>query len=102
MGLGNRRAMKLLLGIMPSLELKPYQVTCSSMGPKDQMRTSRVMSGEDLLMPVRNHFYALMNSIGNGYDEYKEQAKIIAEKVSENAKILKDKALDWFSTFTGN
>lgn len=36
----------------------------------------------------------------NSYDEYKEQAARIAEKVSENAKILKDKALDWLSTFT--
>jgi len=40
-------------------------------------------------------------SIGsNSYDEYKEQAAKIAEKVQENAKIFKDKAMDWFSTFS--
>lgn len=36
----------------------------------------------------------------NSYDEYKEQAAKIAEKVQENAKALKNKALDWLSTFT--
>lgn len=42
--------------------------------------------------------YSLLGS--NSYDEYKEQAARIAEKVSENAKILKNKALDWLSTFS--
>jgi hypothetical protein len=37
---------------------------------------------------------------GNGYEEYREQAAKIAEKVSENAKILKDKALDWLAQFS--
>jgi hypothetical protein len=36
----------------------------------------------------------------NSYDEYKEQAAKLAEKVTENAKALKDKALDWLSTFS--
>jgi len=35
----------------------------------------------------------------NSYDEYKEAAVKIAEKVSESAKVMKDKALDWLSTF---
>jgi hypothetical protein len=38
----------------------------------------------------------------NSYDEYKEQAARIAEKMTENAKILKNKALDWLSNFTQN
>ena len=41
-----------------------------------------------------------LNIGNNSYDEYKDQAAKIAEKVTENAKILKDKALDWLSTFT--
>ena len=36
----------------------------------------------------------------SSYDEYKEQAAKIAEKVSESAKVLKGKALDWLSTFS--
>jgi hypothetical protein len=36
----------------------------------------------------------------NSYDEYKQTAHQIAEKVTESAKVLKDKALDWFSTFS--
>ena len=36
----------------------------------------------------------------NSYDEYKEAAVKIAEKVSESAKVMKDKALDWLSTFS--
>lgn len=40
-------------------------------------------------------------SIGNNsYDEYKEQAAKMAEKVTESAKILKEKALDWLSSYT--
>ena len=35
----------------------------------------------------------------NGYDEYKEAAAKMAEKVSEKASILKDKAMDWLSSF---
>ncbi len=35
----------------------------------------------------------------NSYDEYRETAAKIAEKVQEGAKVLKDKALDWLSTF---
>ena len=36
----------------------------------------------------------------NSYDEYREQAAVIAEKVTQGAKVLKDKALDWLSTFS--
>ena len=36
----------------------------------------------------------------NSYDEYKDAAAKMAEKVQENAKILKDKALDWFTSLT--
>jgi hypothetical protein len=40
-------------------------------------------------------------TIGNGsYDEYKEAAVKIAEKVTEKAGELKDIALDWLSSFT--
>ena len=35
-------------------------------------------------------------SSGN-YDEYKDQASKMAEKVQESAKFYKDKALDWFT-----
>lgn len=35
----------------------------------------------------------------NSYDEVKEAATKIAERVTESAKQLKDKAFDWFSTF---
>lgn len=35
----------------------------------------------------------------NSYEEYKETASKIAEKVSEGAKVLKGKAIDWLSTF---
>jgi hypothetical protein len=35
----------------------------------------------------------------NSYDEVKEAATKIAEKVTEKASILKDKALDWLATF---
>ena len=35
----------------------------------------------------------------NSYDEYKEAATVIAEKVTQSARQLKDKALDWLSTF---
>jgi hypothetical protein len=35
----------------------------------------------------------------NSYDEVKEAATKIAERVTESAKVLKDKAFDWFSTF---
>lgn len=34
------------------------------------------------------------------YQEYKDQAVIIAQKVGENAKYYKDKALDWLSQFS--
>lgn len=34
------------------------------------------------------------------YDEYKEQAVKMAEKMGESAKLMKDKALDWFNQFT--
>jgi len=37
---------------------------------------------------------------GNTYEDYKEQAAKIAEQVSENAKLLKDKAMDWFASFS--
>ena len=37
---------------------------------------------------------------GNSYDEYRQQAVQIAEKVQEGAKVLKDKALDFLSTFS--
>lgn len=47
-----------------------------------------------------NFNYLGSNNGGITYDEYKEQAAKIAEKVTEQAKILKDKAFDWFSTFT--
>ena len=41
-----------------------------------------------------------LNNVGNGsYDEYKEAAAKMVEKAQENAKLLKDKALDWLSTF---
>lgn len=40
------------------------------------------------------------NGSGNGIDEYKEQAAKIAGKVQEQAKVLKDKALDWFASLT--
>jgi len=36
----------------------------------------------------------------NSYEEYKETAAKIAEKVSESAKVLKNKTLDWLSTFS--
>lgn len=43
-----------------------------------------------------------LNSNGShNYDEYKEAAAKLAEKVGEKASILKDKALDWFSSITG-
>ena len=35
----------------------------------------------------------------NSYEEYRQQAMQMAEKVGESAKVLKDKALDWLSTF---
>ena len=35
----------------------------------------------------------------NSYDEVKEAATKIAERVTESAKQLKDKAFDWLSTF---
>ena len=38
----------------------------------------------------------------NSYDEYKEQAARIAEKVTEGAKVFKDKALDWFNNFSAS
>jgi hypothetical protein len=41
-----------------------------------------------------------VNIGNNSYDEYKEQAAKMAERVTESAKVLKDKALDWLSTFT--
>lgn len=34
----------------------------------------------------------------NSYEEYREQAAVIAEKVTAGARVLKDKALDWLST----
>jgi len=37
---------------------------------------------------------------GNSYDEYRQQAVQMAEKVQEGAKVLKGKAMDWLSTFT--
>ncbi len=37
---------------------------------------------------------------GGSYDEYRETAAKIAEKVSESAKVLKDKALDWLQTLS--
>ncbi|TNV78411.1 hypothetical protein FGO68_gene2700 [Halteria grandinella] len=37
---------------------------------------------------------------GNSYEEYRQQAVQMAEKVQEGAKVLKDKALDWLSTFS--
>ena len=46
-----------------------------------------------------------METIGNrsgGYDEYKQQAQQIAEKVGETASAIKDKALDWLSYYTGS
>jgi hypothetical protein len=36
----------------------------------------------------------------NSYDEYKEQAARLAENVTEKAKVLKEKALDWLSSFS--
>jgi hypothetical protein len=36
---------------------------------------------------------------GGSYEEYRQQAIQIAEKVTDGAKVLKDKALDWLSTF---
>ena len=36
----------------------------------------------------------------NSYDEYKETAAVIAERVTQGARQLKDKALDWLSTFS--
>jgi len=35
---------------------------------------------------------------GVNYDEYKEQATILARKVSDQAKMAKGKVVDWFST----
>jgi len=37
---------------------------------------------------------------GNSYEEYRQQAVQMAEKVQEGAKVLKEKALDWLSTFS--
>lgn len=48
----------------------------------------------------REHKGRSSNLSGGGYDEYKEQAKIIADRVSEGAKVAKDKMMDWFSQFT--
>ena len=39
------------------------------------------------------------NSNGN-YEEYRETAGKIAEKVQEQAQIMKERALDWFNTIT--
>lgn len=59
----------------------------------------KATSWGDILKTVR--ILISIKIIGGGsYDEYKEQAAKIAEKVQENAKILKEKALDWLSTFT--
>jgi hypothetical protein len=39
--------------------------------------------------------------IGNGsYDEYKDAAVKMAEKVGEKASELKDKAWDWLNSFS--
>ena len=35
----------------------------------------------------------------NSYDEYKEAAAKMAGRVSDGAKVMKDKAFDWLSTF---
>lgn len=35
----------------------------------------------------------------NSYEEYKEAAIQLAEKATEGAKVLKEKALGWLSTF---
>ena len=42
--------------------------------------------------------FIFIDYAGSGnYDEYKEQASKMAEKVQESAKFYKDKALDWFT-----
>jgi hypothetical protein len=43
--------------------------------------------------------WLLGNGSGANFEEYKEAAAKMAEKVGEKASILKDKALDWFSSF---
>lgn len=61
----------------------------------------RVSGGKDLGDEVEGYLMGRSSQTSsNSYDEYKEQAARIAEKVQENAKALKNKALDWLSTFT--
>jgi hypothetical protein len=40
------------------------------------------------------------NLSSGSYDEYKEAASKVAERVSEKASVLKAKTIDWFSQFT--
>lgn len=40
------------------------------------------------------------NLSSGSYDEYKEAASKVAERVSEKASVLKAKTMDWFSQFT--
>jgi len=64
-------------------------------------RSSNPGSNKDFGDEVEGYFLGRHSqNSGGSYDEYKEQAAKIAGKVQENAKILKEKALDWLSTFT--
>ncbi len=61
----------------------------------------RVKASNHHTIKVSSMFSLLTCSIdypaSGNYDEYKEQAAKMAEKVSESAKFYKDKALDWFT-----
>lgn len=56
--------------------------------------------GYKSIIVYQYNLYIDNQSNGVNYDEYKEQAAKMAEKVGESAKFYKDKALDWFSQFT--
>jgi hypothetical protein len=58
-------------------------------------------AGKDLGEDVEGYIMGrTSNTSNNSYDEYKETAIKIAEKVTDQAKVYKDKALDWFNNFS--
>ena len=56
--------------------------------------------GSDMGQKVEGYFMGrFSNTSGQSYEEYKDAAYKVAERTAEKAKELKEKALDWLSSF---
>lgn len=57
-------------------------------------------TGPSLIESIQDYAMGRESNGSGSYDEYKEAASKVAERIGEQASEVKAKAMDWFSQFT--